>query len=526
MTKAAPVRAVCWVAAAVASLLLVALTPPSAVAAPPDRAALARMDRVIRDGMERSGVPGFAVAVVSGNHVVHARGFGEAGEDRPATTETPFVLGSTSKSFTALAAMQLVDAGRLDLDAPAREYVPEFQLADQRAADRITVRQVLQQTTGLPATAGGPIVRSAADGTALKALRELHGATLATPPGAAFKYANANYILAGLIIERASGEPYPQYIQRHIFTPLGMRHSYVDLDAAKRDGLATGHRYWFGLSTTHGPTFRAGVQSAGYLMSSAQDMGRYLAMYLNHGVTADGDRIVSQRGLETMLAPGRPGKMGAWSDHADARYAMGWYVGGPWSEPAQLHPGRAPDSSAMIVMFPRRDLAVVTLTNAANDLTLPGYPASVDRVERNAVDALIGDPVDTGTSLHRYYLYLDLIALALLAALAWGIGRAVRALRTKTRPRHRWLAIAGVVTRAGGGVLLVALPALTFGWRASFLWQPDVFTLIVLIGALLLVTAALRLARLVRRFPRYPQDVPVSDTMPKATDPTPALVAR
>ena len=483
------------------------------------------MDRVIRDGMERSGVPGFAVAVVSGNEVVHARGFGDAGEDRAATTETPFLLGSTSKSFTALAAMQLVDAGRLDLDAPAREYVPEFQLADQRAADRITVRQVLQQTTGLPATAGGPIVRSAADGTALEALRELHGATLATPPGAAFEYANANYILAGLIIERASGEPYPQYIQRHIFTPLGMRHSYIDLDAAKRDGLATGHRYWFGLSTTHGPTFRAGIQSAGYLMSSAQDMGRYLAMYLNHGVTADGDRIVSQRGLETMLAPGRPGKMGAWSDHADARYAMGWYVGGPWSEAAQLHPGRAPDSSAMIVMFPRRALAVVTLTNAANDLTLPGYPASVDRVERNAVDALIGDPstraprciATTCTSTSSRSRYSP----------RWRGGSAAPCAPSgQTRPDHRWLAIAGVVTRAGGGVLLVALPALTFGWRASFLWQPDVFTLIVLIGALLLVTAALRLARLVRRSPRYPHDVPVSDTMPKATDPTPALVAR
>ncbi len=442
MTRAARVGAVCWVVAAVASLLLGAVTASSAAATPPDRAALARMDRVIHDGMERSGVPGFAVAVVSGNDVVHARGFGDAGEDRPVTPQTPFLLGSASKSFTALAAMQLVDAGRLDLDAPARQYVPEFQLADQRAADRITVRQVLQQTTGLPATAGGPIVRSAADGTALAALRELHGATLATPPGAAFAYANANYVLAGLIIERASGEPYPQYVQRHIFTPLGMRDSYVALDAAKRGGLATGHRYWFGLSTTHGPTFRAGIQSAGYLMSSAQDMGRYLAMYLNHGVTADGDRIVSRRGLATMLAPGRPGRMGAWSDHADARYAMGWYVGGPWSEPAQLHPGRAPDSSAMIVMFPHRALAVVTLTNAANDLTLPGYPAPVDRVERNAVDVLIGDPVDTGTSLHRYYLYLDLIALALLAAMAWAIVRAVRALRTRTRPgppmaRHR-----------------------------------------------------------------------------------------
>ena len=512
---------------AAGSLLLVSvLASTAAGATAPDRATLARMDGVIRDGIERSGMPGFAVAVVSGDDVVHTRGFGDAGDDRRVTPQTPFMLGSTSKSFTALAAMQIVDAGRLNLDAPARRYVREFRLADQRAADRITVRQVLQQTTGMPTTAGGPITRSAIDGTALEALHELHDTTLATPPGLAFAYANANYVLAGLIIERAAGEPYAQYVQRHILTPLGMSDSYVALDAAKRAGLATGHRYWFGLAVAHGPTFRAGIQSAGYLISSAQDMGRYLAMYLNDGVAADGQRIVSQRGLDTMLAPGRRGEMGAWSDHAAARYAMGWYVGGPWSEPAQLHPGRAPDSSAMIVMFPRRDLAVVTLTNAANELTLPGYPASVDRVERNAIDALIGDPVDTGTSLHRFYLYFDLIALALLAAVALPLVRAARALRTRARPRHRWLAIVGVVTRAAGGVLLVALPALAFGWQASFLFQPDLSVLIALIGGLLLVTAALRLVRLLRRFPESPQGTSVSGTGPAVSASSPVLVAR
>ena len=117
----------------VASLLLTAMcaSPAPASATPPDRATLTRMDEVIREGMERSGMPGFAVAVVSGDDVLHTRGFGDAGDGRRATPQTPFLLGSTSKSFTALAAMQLVDAGRLDLDAAARRYVPEFRLADQ-----------------------------------------------------------------------------------------------------------------------------------------------------------------------------------------------------------------------------------------------------------------------------------------------------------------------------------------------------------------------------------------------------------
>jgi CubicO group peptidase (beta-lactamase class C family) len=85
--RAGPVGAVRWVVAAVAALLLAALTASSAVAATPDRGALARMDRVIQDGMERSGVPGFAVAVVSGNEMVHARGFGDAGAAATPATE-------------------------------------------------------------------------------------------------------------------------------------------------------------------------------------------------------------------------------------------------------------------------------------------------------------------------------------------------------------------------------------------------------------------------------------------------------
>lgn len=508
----------------VAALVLLGVVVSPAAAAAPDRATLADMDRVIEDGMARSGIPGFAVAVVADGEVVHVRGFGEAGSGRPVTGQTPFVLGSTAKSFTALAAMQLVDAGRLDLDAPVRRYVPELRLADQAAADRITVRQLLRQTSGLPETAGGPITRSAADGSALDAVRELRDTGLAAAPGEEFAYANANFVLAGLVIERASGERYGDYVRRHILTPLGMRHSYVALDAAREAGLATGHRYWFGVATEHGPTFRSGIQAAGYLISSADDMGRYLAMYLNDGVGADGQRIVSSHGLRTMLAPGRPGTLGPWADHADARYAMGWYSGGPWSEPTLLHPGRAPDSSALIALFPRRNLAIVTLANAANQLSVPGYPASVDRVERNAVDALLGERVDTGTSLRAFYLYLDLVALALLVAAAWPLLRAARALRSRTRPRRRRRAIAGIAARVAAGLLLIALPAVTLGWQTAFLWQPDLATLLVVLGAILLLTAALRLLLLLQRPARARE--PAIAAVPATPDPPGPLRAR
>lgn len=470
--------------------------PALGTTGPPDEA-LTEVARTVREGMDDSGIRAFALAVVSGDGTTHTRGFGEAGKGQPVTARTPFVLGSTSKSFTALAVMQLVDAGQVELDAPVRRYLPEFTPGIGRDADPITVRQLLRQTSGLPPNAGGPIMASAVDGSTEEAVLELDGVEPAADPGEAFAYANANYVLAGLIVERASGEEYGSYVRRHIFGPLGMRDSFVDLAPAREAGLAKGHRYWFGLATAHGPTFRKGIQSAGYLISSAGDMARYLAMYLNGGVGPDGNRIISRRGLKTMLAPGRAGALGPWADGAAARYAMGWYVGGPWAEPALVHFGRTPDSGSMTAMVPERKLAVATLVNAANQVPVPGYPAPIDRVQRNVVDTLVGQPVGSGTSLHRFYRYFDLVVLVLLGGAGWLAVRAAQALRHRRRPRRPALAIAGTVAAAVGGLLLAALPVVSFGWRGWFLWQPDLALTLSLLAGLLFLVALLRAAALV-----------------------------
>ena len=274
---------------------------------------------------------------------MHARGFGDAGGGRRVTPQTPFVLGSTAKSFTALAAMQLVDAGRLQLDAPARRYVPEFRLADQRAADRITVRQVLQQTTGLPQSAGGPVVRSAADGTALEALRELADTRPAAAPRNGVRILQRQ-LRPGRAHHRASLRPAVRRVRPapRLRAAGYVANSYVALDAAQRAGLATGHRYW---SASPGNTDPRSVRvsiSAGYLISSAADMGRYLAMCLDDGVTSSGRRIVSRAGLQTMLAPGRPGRLGAWADHAMRGMRWAGTSAGPGRSRLSCIPGGPP----------------------------------------------------------------------------------------------------------------------------------------------------------------------------------------
>ena len=469
--------------------------------------------------MDPNGVPGFAVAVISGGEVVHARGFGVADDaGRRVTPDTPFLLASSTKSFTALAVMQLVDAGKVRLDAPIRRYVPEFSLAGD-AADRITVRQVLQHTSGLPLNAaGGPIIKLAGDGTPQQALAELRGKPLASAPGKQMAYVNANYVLAGLLVEHVSGERYASYISRHIFAPLGMTHSFSAPGPARRDGLAAGHDYFFGIAQTTGPAFRPGMLAAGYLMSSARDMGRYLAVFLNDGVGPNGRRIVSASGLRTLLTGASPSThLGPWADSVASHYAMGWFDGGPWQEPAILHPGDAADSSSLIVLLPRRDMAVVTLANTSNELPVPGNPAAITRMQRNAVDMLLAEPVNGGTSVHGFYLWFDAIAALLLATALLGLTRAVLALRRALPPRHRVRAMIGVPGRSALAAVVLGYPSLIgSGWPALRVWHTDLALTLALIGAIVVGTAVVRLAWLLRTRGRTPPPPPPARIAPAA----------
>jgi len=474
-------------------------------------ATTARVDRFVEEQMDARQVPGFALAIVRGSEVVHARGFGSAdGSGRTVTVDTPFVLGSVTKSFTALAVMQLVDAGEVSLEAPVSRYVPELGLADG-AERRITVRQLLNQTSGMPGLAGGRLLRSVGDGTLEDAARELDGTKLSAPPGTRFEYANGNYVLLGLVIERASGESYGDYVQRYIFAPLGMRNSFASPEAAKAAGLAVGHRYWFGFPVAHGPTSPEAVRPAGYLMSSAADMARYLAMYLNGGVL-DGRRIVSREALETMLAPVGASHLGPWADGQETRYAMGWFVGGPWQEPALLHPGRDPDSSAMIVLLPRQRLAVVTLANANNELPLPGGASSLQRIPRGVVSLLLGEEPETGTTLTRLYIVFDTIVALAFVALGWALTRLLRRRdRALTRLR-RLVALARGAGEIVVGALLLAAPALSgYGYAGALLWTPDLTVVLLVAGGLLALMGATRIVLRLRAPSAAGADIRVSD---------------
>jgi len=459
---------------------------------PPDVVA-AQVQHILAEELDDSGVPGGAFAVVS-HQQVEARGAGSAGGDREVAADTPFVIGSATKSFTALAVMQLVDAGRVDLEAPVRDYVPELRLAAGQPVDDITVRHLLQQTSGLDDLAGGPLLASAADGTPLEAVAELNDAELASTPGDTWRYANVNYVLAGLVVERASGLSYGDYVQQEIFTPLGMTHSSASTDPVGSDVLADGHRFWFGVPVATEPTRRAATLAAGYLISTAEDLGRYLSLYLDGGLGPDGNRIVSTDGIQALLTGGPHATLGSWADGQESRYAMGWFVGGPWGEDAVFHPGNTPDTTTMLTLFPDRGVAVAVVVNAGNELPVPGNPFIADRVTRNVVHAALDQPVVDLPSMRRFYLGFDLVALLLVIFAAWGLRRALRAVTSASPSRQPVRGWAGVLARTLVVGLLVLVPTLSYGWGGLWTWAPD---LAVVIAALALVLAAATALRVI-----------------------------
>jgi CubicO group peptidase (beta-lactamase class C family) len=184
--------------------------------------AFEEIDAHIERQMERLNIPGVALAIVEDDEIAHLRGFGKArpGGEEP-TPQTPFIIGSLTKSFTALAVMQLVEDGKVELDAPVQRYLPWFRVADPRASVQITVRHLLNQTSGLPQLSG---LRSLADfddspDASERQARALSTLELTRPVGSKFEYSNMNYNLLGLIVEAASGESYEAYVQNHIFAP-------------------------------------------------------------------------------------------------------------------------------------------------------------------------------------------------------------------------------------------------------------------------------------------------------------------
>lgn len=326
----------------------------------------AAIDAYVEEQMRRLNIPGVSLAIVEGDRIAHLRGFGRARPDGAApAAQTPFMIASLTKSFTALAVMQLVEAGKIDLDAPVQRYLPWFRVADPQASTRITVRHLLNQTSGLPESAGELPLTDFDDrpDAAERQARALSTVVLSHQAGSACEYSNANYNLLGLIIDAASGQSYADYLQEHVFAPLAMSHTYTSEAVAKQHGLAAGHQYWFAIprAAPDVPVPHGSLPS-GQLISCAEDMAHYLIAHLNGG-RYEGAQILSSAGIaELHRGVADYGKMGV----SAGKYGMGWFDDKIGQTHSLWHSGTLPHFGAFMALLPAQKKGMIVLINACH----------------------------------------------------------------------------------------------------------------------------------------------------------------
>jgi len=486
--------------ALVAVNLVVPGTQPPTATGP---ATFDQVDAWLAHQIADAGIPGGAIAVVRDGVVVHTRGFGIAdAAGRPVTDDTPFVIGSITKSFTALAVMQLVEAGRVDLDEPVARYVPGFRLADADAGARITVRQLLDHTSGLSTSAGTDPLTTPVTSLAAR-VRDLADVAPVSQPGAAYHYSNANYVVAGRLIELVSGLDYGTYLRRHVLEPLGMATATTDRATAHAEGLSQAHRLWFGIADAREPLDRPDLVSAGFIAASANDMARYLIAQLGGTPVIRGIQPpISAPGLAAMHDGVVPTGLG------DQRYGLGWVDATMDGVRVVSHTGSTTDMAAVAALVPGSGMGVAVLLNGTSPLyELLHKP---DAIGLGAVALLLGrEPAGT---LEAFYPALDVALLILLAIQLRALAGLARSKRVAPAGRRSHPA-----ARIGAGALRVyldvAVPVSILlvvpGWLGPWpaLIRTDIGVVLAAVAALRLTDGLLRVRR-TRRPPASTADLP------------------
>lgn len=234
------------------------------------------LDYVISQLVIKYKIPNVSIAITDKERVIYSLTTLNTGID------TLFLIGSNTKSFTALAILQLVDSGLVNLDKPVSFYLPDFSFLNESADKKITVRHLLNQTSGLPQS-GGFFENSTTDSTVFQKSFTTYLKTLypKNSIGEAFEYCNSNYVLLGLIVPKASQKSYSDYVKEYIFKPLSMTHSYANYDSTIARGLIDGYQYAY-LLPQKSPTkpYSNFNVAEGKIASTANDLCAYLRAIL------------------------------------------------------------------------------------------------------------------------------------------------------------------------------------------------------------------------------------------------------
>lgn len=266
----------------------IALSLPTAIA-DTDRigqltTAVPAIDQLIKDFVVREHVPGAAWAIIIDGRIAHVAvtGLRDLEQQVPVREDSVFRIASMTKSFTAMAILQLRDAGKLSLDDPAERHLPELLNLRYPTADspRITVRQLLTHSAGFPEDNPWGDQQLAMTENGFDTLLA-EGLSFSNAPGVAYEYSNTGYALLGRIVARVSGMSYAEYVAQHILAPLGMTATTLEPDAVPAERQTPGYRWEDGRWQPEPQLADGAFGAMGGMLTSIDDLARYVALFLD-----------------------------------------------------------------------------------------------------------------------------------------------------------------------------------------------------------------------------------------------------
>jgi CubicO group peptidase (beta-lactamase class C family) len=336
-------------------------------------ASIVRIESAIGAYMAANHVPGLSVALVIDGRPGWSRGFGLADVENavPATARTAYRSASIGKTMTATAAMRLVEAGRLDLDADIRRYCPAFPVKPWT----ITVRHLLSHQSGIRHY-GGPRDREEQASTVhyadvVDAMAPFKDDALLFQPGTRFGYSTYGYDVLGCVLQGAAGAPFLDVMRTQVWQRAGMRATRDDDPAALVDRRAAGYVLVDGAVRNAPHVDMSNRMPAGGYLTTVDDLARFEAAVL------DGT-LIQPATLQRMLAPS------VLADGTPVPYGIGWGIElEPWHDDTwAFHGGSSPGASGMVALMPRHRFGVAILSNLED---LPGRNELVETITRIAL---------------------------------------------------------------------------------------------------------------------------------------------
>jgi CubicO group peptidase (beta-lactamase class C family) len=412
------------------------------------------LDQLAADAMADWKVPGVALAVVQDGKVALTRAYGkrDVESDLLVTPATQFVICSITKSFTATAVALLHQEGRLDWAKPVRDYMPEFRLSDAVATERVTVLDLLSHRSGLPRHDWVHFVGDRAAAEMRDLMRHLE---LSRDIRAAWQYSNLCYNIAGLIIERVSGQTFEAFVRTRLTDPLGMTvgFSLDDLEASNEAA-----RPYMMHEDTRLPAVRLPIRTtaAGAINTSVTDLAKWMLLHLGKGALG-GTRLLSAALIGELHAPRVYNTAPGRAEFGEAHYGLGFQLNSYRGDRIVFHGGGWPGWGTLMTLLPDFGIGVAVFSNRSPSevpSTLTWY--IIDRLRgREPVDWRARSRKQRDESIAHMQADKD---------------AREKARHKNTRPAHDLAAYVGEYDHPAYGVMSVTLQGseLHWTWRGMF----------------------------------------------------------